>query len=111
VPKEWIDKFKGQFHQGWDKYREETYRRQLRMGVIPADTKLTPRPKEIPAWDSLSPEERRVAERLMEIFAAYTAQTDYEAGRVLDALEEIGQLHNTLIFWEIGDNGARWRAR
>ena len=106
VPKEWIDKFKGQFHQGWDKYREETYQRQLRMGVIPADTKLTPRPKEIPAWDSLSPDAQRVAERLMEVFAAYTAQTDYEVGRVLDALEEIGQLNNTLVFWEIGDNGA-----
>jgi arylsulfatase A-like enzyme len=106
VPQEWIDKFKGQFNQGWDKYREETYQRQLKMGVIPPDTKLTPRPPEIPAWDSLSPDEQRVAERLMEIFAAYTAQTDYEVGRVLDALEEIGQLHNTLTFWEIGDNGA-----
>jgi arylsulfatase A-like enzyme len=106
VPQEWIDKFKGQFHQGWDKYREETYQRQLKMGLIPPDTKLTPRPKEIPAWDSLSPDERRVAERLMEVFAAYTAQTDHEVGRVLDALEEVGQLRNTLIFWEIGDNGA-----
>jgi arylsulfatase len=106
VPRDWIDKFKGQFHQGWDKYREETFQRQLKLGVIPPDTKLTPRPKEIPAWDSLSPDERRVAERLMEIFAAYTAQTDYEAGRVIDALEEIGQLNSTLVFWEIGDNGA-----
>lgn len=106
VPKEWIDKFKGQFHQGWDKYREETYQRQLKLGVIPADTKLTPRPKEIPAWDSLAPDAQRAAERLMEVFAAYTAQTDYEVGRVLDALEEIGQLNNTLVFWEIGDNGA-----
>jgi len=106
VPKEWIDKFKGQFNQGWDKYREETYQRQLKLGVIPPDTKLTPRPPEIPAWNSLSPDEQRVAERLMEIFAAYTAQTDYEVGRVLDALEEIGQMHNTLTFWEIGDNGA-----
>src|SRR5436190_12806056 len=106
VPKEWMDKFKGQFSQGWDKYREEAYQRQLKLGVIPPDTKLTPRPKEIPAWNSLSPDERRVAERLMEIFAAYTAQTDYEVGRVLDALQEIDQLHNTLVFWEIGDNGA-----
>ncbi|HEY2799363.1 MAG TPA: arylsulfatase [Chthoniobacterales bacterium] len=106
VPKEWIVKFKGQFDQGWDKYREETYQRQLKLGVVPPETKLTPRPKEIPAWDSLSPDEKRVASRLMEVFAAYTAQTDYEVGRVLDALEEIGQLHNTLTFWEIGDNGA-----
>ena len=66
VPKEWIDKFKGQFDQGWDKYREETYQRQLKLGVIPPDTKLTPRPAEIPAWDSLTPDRKRVAARLME---------------------------------------------
>jgi len=65
VPQEWIDKFKGQFNLGWDKYREETYQRQLKLGVIPPGTKLTPRPKEIPAWDSLSPDQRRVAARLM----------------------------------------------
>lgn len=106
VPKEWMDKFKGQFDQGWDRYREEAYRRQLALDVIPPDTKLTPRPKEIPAYDSLTPDQKRVAARLMEAFAAYTAQTDYEVGRVLDALEEIGQLHNTLVFWIIGDNGA-----
>ena len=106
VPKEWMDKFKGQFDQGWDKYREETYQRQLQLGVIPPDTKLTSRPDEIPAWDSLSPDQKRVAARLMEAFAAYTAQTDYEVGRILDALEQVGQTGNTLIFWEIGDNGA-----
>jgi arylsulfatase A-like enzyme len=106
VPKEWMDKFKGQFDQGWDKYREETYQRQLQLGVIPPDTKLTSRPDEIPAWDSLSPDQKRVASRLMEAFAAYTAQTDYEVGRILDALEQVGQTGNTLIFWEIGDNGA-----
>ncbi|MCC8951474.1 arylsulfatase [Bradyrhizobium sp. Arg62] len=106
VPKEWIDKFKGQFDQGWDRYREETYQRQLRLGVIPADTKLTPRPAEIPAWDSLSADQKRIASRLMETFAAYTAQTDFHVGRVLDALEAVGQTDNTLIFWEIGDNGS-----
>jgi arylsulfatase A-like enzyme len=106
VPKEWMDKFKGQFDQGWDKYREETYNRQLQLGVIPPETKLTSRPDEIPAWDSLSPDQKRVASRLMEAFAAYTAQTDYEVGRILDALEQVGQTGNTLIFWEIGDNGA-----
>ncbi|MFI5398255.1 MAG: sulfatase-like hydrolase/transferase [Candidatus Binatia bacterium] len=106
VPKEWMDKFKGQFDQGWDKYREEAYQRQLKLGVIPPDTKLTPRPKEIPAYDSLTPDQKRVAARLMEAFAAYTAQTDYEVGRVFDALEQVGQLHNTLIFWIVGDNGA-----
>ena len=106
VPKEWMAKFKGQFHQGWDKYREEAYQRQLKLGVIPADTKLTPRPKEIPAWESLSENQKKVAERLIEAFAAYTAQTDYEVGRVLDALDETGQTDNTLVFWEIGDNGS-----
>ena len=106
VPGEWLDKFKGQFDQGWDKYREQTYQRQLALGVIPPGTALTARPKEIPAYDSLTPEQKKVAARLMEAFAAYTAQTDHEVGRVLDALEQVGQLHNTLIFWIVGDNGA-----
>jgi arylsulfatase len=106
VPKEWMAKFKGKFDQGWDKYREETYQRQLQLGVIPKDTKLTARPKEIPAWDSLTADQRKVAARLMEAFAAYTAQTDHEVGRVIQAIEDMGQLDNTLIFWEIGDNGA-----
>lgn len=106
VPREWIDKFKGQFDQGWDRYREETFRRQLKLGVIPPGTKLTPRPKEIPAYDSLTRDQKRVAARLMEAFAAYTAQTDDEVGRVLDAIEQVGHLNNTLVFWIIGDNGA-----
>jgi arylsulfatase len=106
VPRDWLDKFRGQFDQGWDKYREETWQRQLKLGVIPPDTKLTPRPKEIPAYDALTADQKRIAARLMEAFAAYTAQTDYEVGHLLDALEQIGQLHNTLIFWIIGDNGA-----
>jgi arylsulfatase A-like enzyme len=106
VPKTWMDKFKGQFSQGWDKYREETYARQLKLGLIPPNTKLTPRPAEIPAWDSLSPDKKRVAERLMEAFAGFTAQTDHEAGRVLEALDEVGQTDNTLVIWQIGDNGA-----
>ncbi len=106
VPKEWVEKFKGKFDQGWDKYREETFERQKNLGVIPRDTKLTPRPVEIPAYDSLTPDLKKVAARLMETFAAYTAQTDYEVGRVLDAVEEVGQFDNTLVFWEIGDNGA-----
>ncbi len=106
VPREWMDKFKGKFDQGWDKYREETWQRQLKLGVIPPDTKLTPRPKQIPAYDSLSPDQKRIAARLMEAFAAYTAQTDYEIGRILDALEQVGQLNNTLVVCMIGDNGA-----
>ena len=106
VPKQWIDKFKGKFSQGWDKYREEAHARQVKLGLVPPDTKLTPRPKEIPAWDSLNADQKRVAERLMETFAGFTAQTDYEVGRVLATLDEIGQTENTLVIWEIGDNGA-----
>lgn len=79
--------------------------------MIPPDTKLTPRPTEIPAWDSLSPDRKRVASRLMEAFAAYTAQTDYEVGRVLDALDETGITKDTLVLWEIGDNGPPSKAR
>ncbi len=106
VPQAWTAKFKGQFDQGWDKYREETIQRQLKLGIIPPDTKLTPRPTDIPAWDSLPADKKTVAIRLMETFAGYTAQTDHEVGRLLDCIDEIGQLDNTLIMWEIGDNGA-----
>jgi arylsulfatase A-like enzyme len=106
VPESWIAKFKGQFDQGWDKYREETFQRQLKLGVIPPDTKLTPRPAEILAWDSLTPDQKKVEARLMEVFAAFTAQTDHEVGRVIDSLKATGQYDNTLILWEIGDNGA-----
>ncbi len=106
VPKDWIEKFKGQFDQGWDKYREACFQRQLKLGVIPKDTKLTPRPAEIPAYDSLTAEQKKIAARLMETFAAYTAQTDHEVGRVLATLDEIGQRDQTLVFWLIGDNGA-----
>ena len=106
VPKAWLAKFRGQFDGGWDRYREATSQRQKQLGVIPADTKLTPRPPEIPAWDALSDSQRTVAARLMEAFAAYTAQTDHEVGRVIDAVTAIGQQDNTLILWEIGDNGA-----
>src|SRR5262249_42877034 len=79
VPTSWLAKFKGQFDRGWDKYREETFARQQKLGLVPAGTKLTPRPKEIPAWDSLSADQKKVAARLMEAFAAFTAQTDHEA--------------------------------
>jgi arylsulfatase len=106
VPKEWMAKFKGKFDQGWDEYRQETYQRQMQLGVIPRDTKLTPRPKEIPAWNSLTADQKKVAARLMEAFAGYTAQTDHEVGRLIQSIEDMGQIDNTLIFWEIGDNGA-----
>jgi arylsulfatase A-like enzyme len=106
APREWIDKFKGKFDQGWDVYREETFARQKKLGVIPADTKLTPRPKEIPAWNSLEPDKKKVAARMMEVFAGFTAHTDYEVGRLLDALHSRPDWDNTLVFYIVGDNGA-----
>lgn len=106
VPKEWIDKYKGQFSGGWDKLREETFERQKKLGVIPADTKLTPRPAEIPAWDSMSAEQKRLFERQMETFAGFAEHTDHEVGRLVAQLEAIGELDNTLFFYIVGDNGA-----
>lgn len=106
APQEWIDKFHGKFDMGWDRYREMVFEQQKRLGVIPADTVLTPRPAELPAWDTLSPDQKKVAARLMEIFAAYMAQSDYEIGRIVDEIAATGQLDNTLIFYIAGDNGA-----
>jgi arylsulfatase len=104
--KDWIAKFKGKFDQGWDKQREETLANQKRLGIVPADTVLTARPKDIPAWDSLNADQKKVYARMMEVYAAAVAQSDYEIGRVIDSLEESGQLDNTLIIYIEGDNGA-----
>jgi arylsulfatase A-like enzyme len=104
--KEWIAKFKGKFDEGWDKQREITLANQKRLGIVPPDTVLTPRPAEIPAWDSLNDDQKRVYARMMEVYAAAVAQSDYEIGRVLDALEESGQFDNTLVIYIEGDNGA-----
>lgn len=106
APKAWIDKFKGQFDMGWDRYREIVFERQKKLGVIPQDAKLTPRPKEIPAWDSLTPDQKRVEARLMEVFAGFMAQTDFEIGRILQAIRDTGQMDNTLVLFIAGDNGA-----
>ena len=106
VPKEWIEKYKGKFAGGWDKLREETFARQKKLGVIPADTKLTPRPKEIPAWDDMSAQQKRLFERQMETFAGFAEQTDYEVGRLIEQLEKIGALDNTVLFYIVGDNGS-----
>jgi len=106
APKEWIDRFRGKFDMGWDLYREQTLERQKKLGVVPQDTVLTPRPAEIPAWDSLSPDEKKVAARLMEVFAGMMAQTDYEIGRLVDELRQTRQLDNTMIILIAGDNGA-----
>jgi len=106
APKAWREKFKGQFDAGWDKVREETYQRQLKLGVIPPDTKLTPRPEWVKAWDTLSADEHRLFTRLMENFAGYLAFTDHEIGRLIDAIHELPDADNTLIFYIVGDNGA-----
>jgi arylsulfatase len=106
VPREWIDKFKGQFDEGWDAYREKALARQIKLGIVPAGTKLAPRPEAIKAWNALSPVERKVFARQMEVYAGFAAQTDYEIGRLLGALREMGVADNTLVFYEAGDNGA-----
>lgn len=106
VSKEWSDKYKGKFAEGYEVLRKQIYDRQIKEGKIPADTKLTPKPKEIPSWSDLSETEKKVASRLMEVYAGFAEQTDYEAGRLLDALEEIGELDNTIFLYMVGDNGA-----
>ena len=105
APEEWIARFKGQFDQGWDKVREETLARQKTIGVVPPGTKLTPRPKEIPAWDSLSADQKRLFSRMMEVYAAALAHCDHQIGRVIDAIDQLGELDNTLIIYIQGDNG------
>ena len=106
VPKEYIEKYKGKFDQGWDKLREETFARQKALGVIPQDAKLTPRPAEIPAWDSFSPEQQRLLARQMETYAGFAEHTDDQIGRLVQALEAIGEMDNTLFIYIAGDNGA-----
>jgi arylsulfatase len=106
APKEWIAKFKGQFDQGWDRVREETLARQKQAGVVPANAKLTPRPKEIPAWDSLSADQKRLYARMMEVYAAALAHADHQIGRVIESIAALGKLDDTLIIFIQGDNGA-----
>ena len=105
VPKVWIDKWKGKFDQGWDRIREETLARQIAAGIVPAGTKLAPKPPAIKDWDKLSPDEKRLFTRQAEVFAAFVEYTDYETGRMLQAFDEVGQADNTLVFYVVGDNG------
>jgi arylsulfatase len=104
--KDWIAKFKGKFDIGWDRQREITFANQKRLGIVPADTVLTPRPKEIPAWDSLTSDEKRLYARMMAVYSAAVAQSDYEIGRLIDSLQQSGQFDNTLVIYIEGDNGA-----
>ncbi len=105
APKEWRDKYQGKFDHGWDKQRALTHAQQLKMGMIPKGTKLTPRPKEIPAWADLKDDAKKVYLRLMENYAAFMAHTDHEVGRLIDSLRDSGELDNTLIMYIVGDNG------
>jgi arylsulfatase len=106
APKDWIAKYKGQFDQGWDKVREETLARQIKLGVVPAGTELTKRPEQIPAWDSLSADQHRLYARMMEVYAGALSYADSQIGRVLDYVEQSGQRDNTLVIFIMGDNGA-----
>ena len=103
--KEWIDKFKGKFDMGWEKLREQIFANQKRLGVIAANTQLTPWPDDLPKWDSLSLVQKKLYARQAEVFAAYAAYTDHEIGRVIQAVEDMGKLDNTLIIYISGDNG------
>jgi arylsulfatase A-like enzyme len=102
---EWIDKFKGKFDMGWNEMREQILANQKRLGVVPANTQLTPWPDTLPKWDTLPPENKKLFAREAEVFAAYVAYTDYEIGRVIQAVDDMGKLDNTLIIYISGDNG------
>jgi arylsulfatase A-like enzyme len=106
VPKEWADKYKGKFDQGWDKLREETFARQKQLGVIPEDCQLTPRHKEIPAWDAMPAALKPVLIRQMEVYAGFLEYADHHVGRLLDSLKQLDLLDDTLVYYIIGDNGA-----
>jgi arylsulfatase A-like enzyme len=106
VPKSWIAKYKGKFDQGWDALREQTLARQKRLGVVPSETKLAPKPQAIKDWAALSADEKKLFARQMEVFAGFGEYADTEIGRLIKAIEDTGQLDNTLIFYIVGDNGA-----
>jgi arylsulfatase A-like enzyme len=106
APKEWSDKYKGRFDQGWDAIREETIARQKKLGVIPADAELTARPAEISAWADVPNDLKPVLARQMEVYAGFMEHTDHQIGRLVDALDDLGILDDTLIYVIIGDNGA-----
>jgi arylsulfatase len=106
VPKEWADKYKGKFDQGWDVVRQETLERQKKLGIVPQNTKLAPKPADIKDWDKLSADEKKLFSRQMEVYAGFAEQTDYEVGRLLKAIEDLGEMDNTIIIYIAGDNGA-----
>lgn len=104
--KDWVEKYKGKFDQGWDEVRAETFERQKKLGVIPEGTKLNPLAPGLPAWDTLNDEQKKVYARFMEVYAGFLEQTDYNVGRVIESIKQTGQLDNTIIIYIAGDNGA-----
>ena len=106
VPKEWSDKYAGKFDEGWDVLREQMLAKQKELGVVPENAELTARHDEIPAWDDMPAELKPVLARQMEIYAGFLEQTDHEVGRLVDAIDDLGVLDDTLIYYIIGDNGA-----
>ena len=106
VPAKWIAKYRGKFDGGWDKLRAESFARQKELGVIPVNAEMTPRPKEMPAWDSLSVDEKKLVSRQMEVYAGFLEQTDYEVGRMLQGIKADGHDEDTAVFYIVGDNGA-----
>jgi len=106
VPKEWIEKYKGKFDEGWDKARELTLERQKKLGIVPENTTLAPKPKDIKDWETLSADEKKLFNRQMEVYAGFAEHTDYEVGRLVSAFENLGILDNTVIIFIAGDNGA-----
>ena len=106
VPKEWIAKYHGKFDQGWDQLREETLARQIKLGVVPKGTRLAPKPEAIKDWATLNANEKKLFARQMEVFAGFGEYADHEIGRVLQSIEDLGQMDNTLVFYIVGDNGA-----
>jgi arylsulfatase len=111
VPKAWIEKYNGKFDGGWDKIREMTLERQKKMGIVPESTKLAPKPVDIKDWDTLSADEKKLFARQMEVYAGFAEQTDYEVGRLVSTIEELGIKDNTIIIFIAGDNGASAEGR
>lgn len=105
VPKEWIDRYRGKFDQGWDVLRQESFARQKKLGIIPANAKLNPRPPGVSAWKDLSVDQKQLFARQMEVYAAFLSHTDYEIGRLIEAVRQGPNAQNTLILYVVGDNG------
>ena len=106
VPKDWIERYRGRFDGGWDALRAEIFEQQKTLGVIPADAELTARPEEIPAWDDVADDIKPVLARQMEVYAGYLSHTDHHIGRLIDTIEDLGVLEDTLVYYIVGDNGA-----